>query len=43
MQYADENKLKSIEVTTNHKRVENVLIYENLGFTLSHNKFTIYK
>lgn len=43
MQYAEENKLKSIEVTTNRKRVENVIIYENLGFTLSHNKFTIYK
>ena len=43
MQYADENKLKSIEVTTNRKRLENVIIYENLGFTLSHNKFTIYK
>lgn len=43
MHYADQNKLKSIEVTTNKKRTENVLIYENLGFTLSHNKFTIYK
>jgi PhnO protein len=43
MQYAEENKLKSIEVTTNRRRVQNVLIYENLGFTLSHNKFTIYK
>lgn len=43
IQYAEENKLKSIEVTTNRKRVENVIIYENLGFTLSHNKFTIYK
>ena len=43
MQYAEENKLKSIEVTTNKRRVENVMIYENLGFTLSHNKFTIYK
>ena len=41
--FADQNNLKSIEVTTNRKRVENVLIYENLGFTLSHNKFTIYK
>lgn len=41
--YAEEHKLKSIEVTTNRRRVENVLIYENLGFTLSHNKFTIYK
>lgn len=43
MQYADEHFLKSIEVTTNKRRVENVMIYENLGFTLSHNKFTIYK
>ena len=43
MQYAEENNLKSIEVTTNRRRVENVLICENLGFTLSHNKFTIYK
>jgi PhnO protein len=43
MDYADQNNLKSIEVTTNRRRVENVLIYENLGFTLSHNKFTIYK
>ncbi len=39
--FADQNNLKSIEVTTNKKRVENVAIYENLGFTLSHNKFTI--
>lgn len=43
MLFADQNNLKSIEVTTNKRRVENVLIYENLGFTLSHNKFTIYK
>jgi PhnO protein len=43
MDYADKNNLKSIEVTTNRKRVENVLIYENLGFGLTHNKFTIYK
>jgi PhnO protein len=43
MLYADQNNLKSIEVTTNRKRVENVLIYENLGFGLTHNKFTIYK
>ncbi|MDA6072794.1 GNAT family N-acetyltransferase [Flavobacterium sp. AC] len=41
--FADQNNLKSIEVTTNKRRVENVLIYENLGFSLSHNKFTIYK
>lgn len=43
LDYADQNKLKSIEVTTNKRRVENVLIYENLGFILTHNKFTIYK
>ena len=43
MKFADQNNLKSIEVTTNRRRVENVLIYENLGFTLSHNKFTVYK
>ncbi|RZJ48580.1 MAG: GNAT family N-acetyltransferase, partial [Flavobacterium sp.] len=41
IKYSEQNNLKSIEVTTNKKRVENVLIYENLGFTLSHNKFTI--
>ncbi|UUF15228.1 MULTISPECIES: GNAT family N-acetyltransferase [Flavobacterium] len=43
LNFADQNYLKSIEVTTNKKRVENVAIYENLGFELSHNKFTIYK
>jgi PhnO protein len=43
MDYADQNNLKSIEVTTNRRRAENVLIYENLGFGLTHNKFTIYK
>jgi len=43
LDFAEENNLKSIEVTTNKKRVENVAIYENLGFSLSHNKFTIYK
>ncbi|MGE8340916.1 MAG: GNAT family N-acetyltransferase [Flavobacterium sp.] len=43
LDFAQKNNLKSIEVTTNKKRVENVAIYENLGFTLSHNKFTIYK
>ncbi|CAC9973472.1 GNAT family N-acetyltransferase [Flavobacterium panici] len=43
LNFADQNNLRSIEVTTNKKRVENVAIYENLGFTLSHNKFTIYK
>ncbi|GAA3753075.1 hypothetical protein GCM10022422_43480 [Flavobacterium ginsengisoli] len=43
LDFAEKNNLKSIEVTTNKKRVENVVIYENLGFTLSHNKFTIYK
>ncbi|MCP2028092.1 PhnO protein [Flavobacterium sp. HSC-32F16] len=41
LNFAEEHNLKSIEVTTNKKRVENVAIYENLGFSLSHNKFTI--
>lgn len=40
--YAKQNSLTSIEVTSGRKRVENVLIYEKLGFKLSHNKFTIY-
>jgi PhnO protein len=40
--YALQNNLKSIEVTTSKRRVENVAIYENLGFGLTHNKFTIY-
>ena len=43
LNYSEQHNLKSIEVTTNKKRVENVAIYENLGFALSHNKFTIYK
>lgn len=43
MDLAEENKLKSIEVATNKKRIENINIYENLGFNLTHNKFTIYK
>lgn len=43
LDFAEKNNLKSVEVTTNKKRVENVAIYENLGFRLSHNKFTIYK
>ena len=38
LHYVNQNNLKSIEVTTNKKRVENVAIYENLGFILSHNK-----
>jgi len=41
--YAQLNNLQSVEVTTNKKRTENVAIYQNLGFTLSHNKFTIIK
>ncbi|MFH6934367.1 GNAT family N-acetyltransferase [Flavobacterium sp. FlaQc-30] len=41
--FAEQHNLKSIEVTTNKRRVENVAVYENLGFNLSHNKFTIYK
>ena len=41
--YAKQHSLKSIEVTSGKKRVENVLVYEKLGFKLSHNKFTIYE
>lgn len=41
--HAELKNIKSIEVTTNKKRIENINIYENLGFILSHNKFTIYK
>jgi PhnO protein len=33
-------KLKGLEVTSNKKRIENVTIYMNLGYSLSHNKFT---
>jgi (aminoalkyl)phosphonate N-acetyltransferase len=33
--------LKSIEVTSNKLRTENVQVYEHLGFRLTHNKFTI--
>jgi (aminoalkyl)phosphonate N-acetyltransferase len=39
--YAKTHKLKSIEVTSNKLRTDNVYIYEHLGFRLSHNKFTI--
>ena len=39
--YAKTHKLKSIEVTSNKTRTEDVYIYESLEFRLSHNKFTI--
>ena len=39
--YAEANNLKSIEVTSNKTRTENVQVYEHLGFRLTHNKFTI--
>lgn len=32
--------IKSLEVASNKRRTENVTVYERLGFTLSHNKFT---
>jgi PhnO protein len=38
--YAKKHGLKSIEVTSNKRRIENVNIYEHLGFRLTHNKFT---
>lgn len=34
------NKIKFIEVTSNKERIDNVIIYERLGFNLTHNKFT---
>jgi PhnO protein len=43
LEFAERKELKSIEVTTNKRREENVDIYQNLGFNLTHNKFTIYK
>jgi PhnO protein len=42
-EYAEENNLKGIEVQTNKRRVENVAVYQSLGFKLTHNKFTIFK
>lgn len=38
--HAKAKQVKSLEVASNKKRAENVAIYEKLGFTLSHNKFT---
>lgn len=40
---ANDFQLKSIEVTSGKKRIENVAVYEHLGFNFSHNKFTIYR
>lgn len=37
---AKSRKLKAIEVTSNKKRMENVNIYQSLGYSLTHNKFT---
>ena len=39
--YAEAKNIKSLEVTSNKKRVENIKVYEGLGFKLTHNKFTI--
>ena len=39
--YAKTHELKSIEVTSNKLRPENIQVYEHLGFRLTHNKFTI--
>lgn len=38
--YAATKNVKSLEVTSNKKRTENVKVYEHLGFRLTHNKFT---
>lgn len=37
---ASARAVKSLEVASNKKRVENVQVYEKLGFRLTHNKFT---
>ena len=34
------NNIKSIEVTSNVKRIENVDVYQKMGFAKTHNKFT---
>ena len=34
------NNIKSIEVTSNVKRIENVDFYQKMGFVKTHNKFT---
>jgi PhnO protein len=39
--YAAANDLKSLEVTSNKKRNHNVEVYQHLGFSLTHNKFTL--
>jgi PhnO protein len=39
--YAEAKNVKSLEVTSNKKRTENIKVYESLGFKLTHNKFTI--
>jgi (aminoalkyl)phosphonate N-acetyltransferase len=38
--FAKLKEIKNLEVTSNKKRKENVIIYKKLGFILSHNKFT---
>lgn len=43
LQYAELHNLKGVEVQTNKRRVENVAVYQSLGFKLTHNKFTIFK
>lgn len=37
---AKKRGILSLEVTTSRRRVENLAMYESLGFVLSHNKFT---
>ena len=38
--HAAAKAIKSLEVASNKRRTENVKVYENLGFQLTHNKFT---
>jgi PhnO protein len=39
--YSKIKEIKFIEVTSNKLREENVIVYKNLGFQLTHNKFTM--
>lgn len=40
LKFSEINELKSIEVTSNKMRQENIKVYEHYGFKLTHNKFT---
>jgi PhnO protein len=39
--WALKNNIINVEVTSNKMRIENAMIYEHLGFQMTHNKFTM--